>query len=72
MTDEQLKNHNASIAAIQYGGYRGELKYRDQLAMAALTGAISCGEGWPMDTDWPEIARRCYLAADAMLMEATK
>jgi len=63
---------NAEIAhrverSFSHEGPSDEGLLRDHLAMATLTGILSCSQYWPGDQDAPEAARRAYAFADAML-----
>lgn len=42
------------------------MSLRDYFAGQALT-AMCGGDGWPQENDGPEMARRAYIFADAML-----
>jgi hypothetical protein len=46
--------------------FRG-MTLRDYFAGKAIAGVMA--NPWPADNEWPEIARRAYVGADAMLAE---
>jgi hypothetical protein len=50
------------------GEYAG-MSLRDYFAAQALAGFCGNGGSWPKVDDGPELARRSYLFADAMLAE---
>ena len=43
------------------------MSLRDYFAGQALTGAFANPHGWPTEADAPEMVRRAYVLADAML-----
>lgn len=52
-------------------GYGG-MELRDWFAGQIITSLFANPNGWPMDADACEYARRAYLIADAMLAERSK
>ena len=59
--DKYMKNGD------QWGTYaHGGMSLRDYFAAAAMTGLCS-GQHWPMASDGEEMARRCFIFADAMI-----
>lgn len=59
---EPLGSADGNLSFRLHGG----MSLRDYFAGQALVGVCG-GEMWPMDADAPEIARRAYVLADAML-----
>lgn len=51
---------------------RGGMSLRDYFAAKAMQGMTGCGGIWMNPIDAPEIAKRVYAMADAMLKEREK
>lgn len=51
--------------------YRGFTK-RERIAKDLAAGLVSGAQAWPDDSDWPEIARRAVVGANALLAALAK
>lgn len=51
--------------------YRGLTK-REHFAGLAMQGVLAGANAWPDDRDWPEVARRAVVGADALIAELAK